>query len=82
MGKNRKKNVARRRMQKENDEFDMLETGGEDLKVERVKNAPKMLPGLSKKAKKKAKSKLNKLKSSILDDVNMDEICNVKKESK
>ena len=71
MGKKNKKLARKQRQQRENDDFDIIEMG-EDPKVEQVKNQPKII-GLSKKARKKAKNRL-KLKSSVLGDMDMDEV--------
>ena len=49
----------------------------EDLDNETVKNEPKIISGLSKKARKKAKNRL-KLKNSALTDVVMDEMVTAK----
>ena len=66
MGK--KKNQARRQQQRENAEFDMLELD-EDPK----KKQPQGLNSLSKKARKKAKKRLQ-LQTTVLQDVDMDTI--------
>lgn len=80
MGK--KKNIARRRKQKENDDFDLIELG-DDVQVTAAKNEPRTIPGLSNKSKKK-KGKKNRfqLKPSALSDIAMEEVVSSKKESK
>ena len=72
MGK-RKFNIKKRRTHRENVEFELME----DLDNETVKNEPKIISGLSKKARKKAKNRL-KLKNSALTDVVMDEMVTAK----
>ena len=78
MGKRKK--TARKRLQRENDEFDVIEMG-DDPKMSTAKNEPKTIPGLSRSKKKKLKNKL-KLKASAFSDVAMEEVLSSKKDSK
>ena len=81
MGKrkfNIKKNKANRlACNRENDQFDSIEDDNEKNEIGH-KNLPRIISGLSKKAKRKAKQRNLKLKPSALNDVAMDDIVTCK----
>ena len=81
MGKrkfNIKKNKANRlACNRENDQFDSIEDDNEKNEIGH-KNLPRIISGLSKKAKRKAKQRNLKLKPSALNDVVMDDIVTCK----